>query len=96
VDPRAGGILTHQKTGHCLLVELAAGQGDDAASEAMAAEMAELCDLIAWDDETRVVVLEFDGETNASLSAIVSRVKQPVIAAIKGNAVGSGLELAGV
>jgi enoyl-CoA hydratase len=50
--------------------------------------------LIAWDDETRVVVLEFDGETNASLSAIVSRVKQPVIAAIKGNAVGSGLELA--
>ena len=94
MDAQAGKTLNYQKTGHCMVIALATGPGDEAACASMAAELAEVCDLIAWDEETRVVVLEFDGETNASLAALAAGLKQPVIAAIKGNAIGPGLELA--
>ena len=94
MDKLASRFVTSQKTGHCMAVDLAACPDDEAASARAVADLAELCDRIAWDEDTRVVVLEFEGETNASLSVAVSGVKQPVIAAIKGNAVGPGLELA--
>jgi enoyl-CoA hydratase/carnithine racemase len=94
VDKQAGRFLNHEQTGHCAVVALAGGRCDEAACAGLTAELSEMCDRIAWDEETRVVVLEFDGEINASLSAPVARLKQPVIAAVRGNAIGRGLELA--
>jgi enoyl-CoA hydratase/carnithine racemase len=68
----------------------------------------DLCSEIAWDEDIRVVVVEFDGEIAlpdtegdnsvrqdaASMVEAVARLKQPVIAAIRGDGVGIGLELA--
>jgi enoyl-CoA hydratase len=100
--------LTCQKAGHCILVDFVAVL-DAAAAEGLAAELAEVCERIAWDEEARVIVLAFDGAMprlscldsghggkteRASLVECVARLRQPVIAAIRGNAMGLGLELA--
>jgi enoyl-CoA hydratase/carnithine racemase len=72
-------------------------------------ELADLCSEIAWNEEIRVVVLAYAGELSQSrgadfgqytqiepscLVAPIAKLKQPVIAAIKGDGVGLGLELA--
>ncbi len=93
MDSVGGCSLSYQKIDHCIYVKLVPAVGDQAAS-AMMQEMVELCDRIAWDEEVRVAVIEFGGEINASLATPVAKLKQPVIAAIRGNAVGAGLELA--
>jgi len=85
--------LTYRKTGHRMVVDLATGPVDEAASAQIAAEFADLCDLIAWDEETRVVALIFGGETHPALPAFVARLKQPVIAAIREDAIGSTRKL---
>ncbi len=101
-----GGIYRYlicQEEEHCRIVDIAAGP-DKPAEAAVWAEIAELCDRIAWDEEARVILLAFDGampypvqpgaEKRSSLVEPVAKLKQPVIAAIRGNAVGLGLELA--
>ena len=91
------GGITYQKLGHCRILEFGAASTPE--------ELAELCDRIAWDEDARVVVLIFGPEVNdrlldsygagrTSFVDPVARLKQPVIAAIRGNAVGPGLELA--
>jgi enoyl-CoA hydratase/carnithine racemase len=90
VDKQAGSVLTYSKTGHCMVVDLATSPD----GEAVSAEMAELCDQISWDEEIRVVVFAFDGDTKNPLAALIAGLKQPVIAAIRGDAAGFGLELA--
>jgi enoyl-CoA hydratase/carnithine racemase len=82
---------------------------DATAATQMAIDLAELCKRIAWDEQVRVVVLSFNGgmdqvspENFASINALehlsladqVAGLKQPVIAAIRGDALGAGLELA--
>jgi enoyl-CoA hydratase len=81
----------------------------EAAAAQMAMNMAELCKRISWDEEVRVVVLSFNGgmdkdfhpgwcsidaSERLSLAQPVAGLKQPVIAAIRGDALGLGLELA--
>ena len=71
----------------------------------MAMDLAELCNRIAWDERVRVVVLGFDGGLDSgvsrrirstgvaerlSLAEPVAGLKQPVIAAIRGDALGPG------
>lgn len=100
--------LNYQQLGHCVVVSLNA-TADDGAAMQLAAELTELCDRIAWDEETRVIVIAFGGELlhissgdlaphnsveRASMVEPVARLKQPVIAAIRGDATGVGLELA--
>ena len=76
----------------------------------LSSEMADACERIAWDDEARAVLLAFgDGwvplveedplflrgqGTVPPLVESIAALKVPVIAAIKGDAVGLGLELA--
>jgi enoyl-CoA hydratase/carnithine racemase len=76
----------------------------------LSSEMADACERIAWDEEARAVVLAFgDGwvplveedplsqrgqGTVPPLVESIAALKVPVIAAIKGDAVGLGLELA--
>jgi enoyl-CoA hydratase len=108
VDDQTYQSLTCRKTGHCVVVDLVSGLDDEAAA-GLGAELAELCERIAWDEDARVIVLAFDGEMpeqshldfaqrsetgRSSLVEPVARLKQPVIAAIRGDAIGIGLELA--
>jgi len=88
--------LTYNEVGHCRVI-------DFSAAGSSFADLAELCARIAWDDEARVVVLIFGDDVNDRLLTIdcterlaepVAKLKQPVIAAIRGDAVGLGLELA--
>jgi enoyl-CoA hydratase/carnithine racemase len=74
----------------------------------IANELEDLCAEINWDEETRVIVLTYQGRMldstvdraewdevdQHSLVAPVAQLKQPVIAAVEGDVVGIGLELA--
>lgn len=88
--------LTYREVGYCRVIEFGA-----TACEPVA--LAELCDSIAWDEEARVVLLAY-GELDDRFQTApetarefliepVARLKQPVIAAMHGDAVGIGLEL---
>lgn len=83
--------MTYTEVGHCRIIDL---DGTDSPS----AELAELCDRIAWDEEARVVLLIFGGEINGagqtSLAEPIAKLKLPVVAAIRGDAIGPALELA--
>ena len=77
---------------------------DADAAALQCSEFSEVCDRIQWDEQARVVALFFGGERpdpkldepldRSSLVEQAARLKQPVIAAIRGNATGYGLELA--
>ena len=84
--------------------------GDQGGFVRLSSEMADACERIAWDEEARAVVLAFGDdwvplveEDPACLSEqggvpslveSIAALKVPVIAAIKGDGVGFGLELA--
>lgn len=101
--------LTCQKIGNYIVVDLVGGPKDETSAAQTALDLAELCENIGWDEQMRVVVLSFDGTMNQGLQASpnqtnrgeivslvepVAKLKQPVIAAIRGDAIGIGLELA--
>jgi enoyl-CoA hydratase/carnithine racemase len=104
VDSPEYSTLKYREAGHCRLVDF--NIGDFASSREPAAlfvELAEVCDRVTWDEQARIVMLSFDGEIEApdqlnnertSLVDPVAKLKQPVIAAIRGDATGIGLELA--
>jgi len=109
VDDGANGVLACRKTGNYAVIDLAEGLADDASAVQSALDLSALCESIAWDEQVRVVVLSFGGTMNKGLEAIpnqadraetfsivepVAHLKQPVIAAIRGDAIGIGLELA--
>jgi enoyl-CoA hydratase/carnithine racemase len=96
--------LDYREDGFCRIVDLVSGKDEEAAAIQFV-ELGEACERIAWDEGARVVLLAFNGQLqepspadsvsgNSSLVEPVSRLKQPVIAAIRGDAFGLGLELA--
>ncbi len=101
-------VSIHYNTKHCAVIDLSFADIEDAAAEQVLFDLAELCEHVACDEQVRVVVLGFDGtipETvwpsgagrcggAPSLVAPVAGLRQPVIAAIRGDAIGLGLELA--
>jgi enoyl-CoA hydratase/carnithine racemase len=103
-DP-AYSTLKYRESGYCRFIDFNLGifassqELQDFAANQFA-ELAEVCDRIAWDERARIVVLGFGGDLKepdrkqASPVEPVSLLKQPVIAAIGGDAVGVGLELA--
>jgi enoyl-CoA hydratase/carnithine racemase len=109
VDDVVCGALVCKSFGNYVVLDLIDQPAGEAAAAQMARDMAELCQQIAWDERVRVVVLSFHGgmdkgfQTGAysidaaerlSLAEPVAGLKQPVIAAIRGDALGLGLELA--
>jgi enoyl-CoA hydratase/carnithine racemase len=107
VNERKYKTLNWHKERFCIVVELNELPADEAAIALCATDMSELCEQIAWDEEIRVVVLLFSGNmqgssnrissgetVNVSLAEPVAGLKQPVIAAIRGDAIELGLELA--
>jgi enoyl-CoA hydratase/carnithine racemase len=101
--------LKYQEVGYCRFIDLdfrvsaSLHEMEDAAAMRFA-ELAEACDRIAWNEQSRIVVLHLRGDLKepcphsdrkqASLVEPLARLKQPVIAAIGGDAIGIGLELA--
>jgi enoyl-CoA hydratase/carnithine racemase len=109
VDDVVCGTLVCKSFGNYVVLDLTDQAAGEAAAAQMARDMAELCKQIAWDERVRVVVLSFhggmdkelqtdpcsiDAAERLSLVAPVAGLKQPVIAAIRGDALGPGLELA--
>ncbi len=99
--------LNRHKEGFCAVVNLSETPADAEALAQCSADLSDLCESVAWDEEIRVVVLSFDGAIgnlpnqiltgdagNLSLAGPVAGLKQPVIAAVRGDAIGRGLELA--
>jgi enoyl-CoA hydratase/carnithine racemase len=95
--------LTYREIGHCRIVDLA-DCVDDRVFAGQCAEFSEVCERMIWDEQARVIVLSFSGARfepepsvlidGSSLVEQTAKLKQPVIAAISGNATGFGLELA--
>jgi enoyl-CoA hydratase len=95
--------LTYREIGHCRMVDLAEC-ADDGAFNEQCVEFSEVCERLIWDEQVKVIVLCFSGEMidpdrnysmeQSSLVEKMAKLKQPVIAAIRGNATGFGLELA--
>lgn len=109
MDDQTYRALKYREIGYCRIIDLSAAlhlEGE----ESLFAELAEVCDRIAWDEEARVVVIAFDEKWDpslrradhfqnrdlerASLVEPAAKLKQPVIAAIGHDAIGLGLELA--
>jgi enoyl-CoA hydratase/carnithine racemase len=101
--------LSYQKIEHCMIIQIGSPPDDQGTTAQMSTELADLCSEIAWNEETRVVVLTYAGELPQSVGADlgqyaqiespsfvepIAKLKQPVIAAINADAVGLGLELA--
>jgi enoyl-CoA hydratase/carnithine racemase len=109
VDDWGEEALTHHKTGNCIVIDLADTIVDEPSAANILLDMESLCDRISLDEQVRVVVLSFDGAMKefpssfleqrccgaaTSLVNSIARLKQPVIAAIRGDGIGFGLELA--
>jgi enoyl-CoA hydratase/carnithine racemase len=99
--------LATEETGNSLVVDIPYRIGDANTVFQLASDLSDVCGQIAWMEEIRVVLLAFSGEiknqdshssgSNSGqicLTEPVVRLKQPVIAAIRGSAFGLGLELA--
>lgn len=101
--------LTFQKLGHCIVVRMHGSSNMNGWIDRIANELEEICDKVNWDDETRAVILSYSGNAFklhnglewsmsegvlSSITASIAKIKQPVIAAIEGDAIGFGLELA--
>jgi enoyl-CoA hydratase/carnithine racemase len=101
--------LSYQEMGQYAIIRIEGPLDNQGAAAQLSEELTDLCSEIAWNDEIRVVVLAFGGEVTQSLlsdpgqsgqieaTSFVERIaglKQPVIGAIRGDAVGIGLELA--
>jgi len=101
--------LSCEKTGHYMIVRLHGPENIPGWKSRLAGDLEDLCAEADWDEETRVILLVYRGadldsaagvETEgaepegAQLVASVGRLRQPVIAAVDGDALGLGLELA--
>lgn len=99
--------ITYRKTDHVVIIEIA--DSLDGGGTGVSSEFADLCEQIAWDEDVRSVVLVYDGAGHSVMTGDCGRcappgpptiaetaagLRQPVIAAIKGNGLGPGLELA--
>jgi enoyl-CoA hydratase len=101
-------VLNYREIGGCRVVALP-GALDRKTGERLFVELKEACDRIVWDEDARVVVLALDKSLDslpeiedfrrdepesASWAEPLTKLQQPVIGAIGGDALGSGLELA--
>lgn len=93
------------RDGYSMVVDIADSKWDSASVLQLTADLADMSEQIEWTAEARNVVVLFDGnipdfsftvDENElfRLADPVGRLKLPVIAAIRGNASGPGLELA--
>jgi len=111
-----GKSFPYRKKDHVAVIDLSRSADRTPGKSRRSADLSELCDEVAWDEEVHVVIIgdtrekafsgetdlikavsvgELEGETEPpSLAEPVSKLDRPVIAAIPGDAIGQGLELA--
>ena len=88
----------YREIGNCRVIDFGA-----AGAETL--DVIEMCERISWDENARVVLLFFGPEVNDLLKPkleagqpspveVIAKLKQPIIAAIRGDALGLCLELA--
>jgi enoyl-CoA hydratase/carnithine racemase len=107
VGTRKYKTLATEETGNSLVVDIPYMIRDATTLFQLASDLSDVCGQIVWMEEIRVVLLAFSGEIKNQdshssgsgsgqicLTEPVARLKQPVIAAIRGSAFGLGLELA--
>ena len=100
--------VRQQRARGCVFMEIIRPETGRLTRDRLSGELAEMCTEVAWDEQIRAVVLMFQGAALQSLEPApvlafggepsfvdcVAELKLPVIAAIDGDAVGPGLELA--
>lgn len=97
--------LSFRGDGHIAIVDIEDRKWDSASVAQLAADLADVSEQIAWTGEARDAVFMFNGNIPDlgpagdeialwDLTGPVGRLKLPVIAAIRGDALGPGLELA--
>ena len=101
-----GSAIVWSKQQHIARITLNRPEAGNAIDQQMAREMAEVCREVGGDDDVYVVVItgagdgafcagsEPGGAGGYGAAAAVAGLEQPVVAAINGDAVGAGLELA--
>ncbi len=96
-------VINYSKRQYVAVITLHRPQAGNVINQQLAQEMAEVCQEINQDDEVRVIVVTGAGEVfcggselavPCGVAAAVAGLEQPVIAAINGDALGQGLELA--
>ena len=96
--------IIYNKTGHIAQITLNPDKiGTNRINQQLAQEMEEVCQVINQDDDVYVVIITGAGdkafcggseETKLDVATLVASIDKPVIAAINGEALGEGLELA--
>ncbi len=93
--------ILYSKRRHVATITLNRPEADNAIDRQLADELAEACREVRGDDDVRVVVVTGAGDKafsvggeSAGVASVIGSLEQPVIAAINGDALGQGLELA--
>jgi len=107
LETRKYRTLSVEKSGYCLLIDIPNRSWDASSVLQLAVDIADVSEQIAWMEDARTVGILFDGnilDPGAGITAgeaesfrltqPVGELKLPVIAAIRGDALGLGLELA--
>jgi len=100
--------VQHRRESGYSVIEIARPAAGSHSREQLDSEIADIVNDVSWDEGQRVAVLQYHGDALQSLDDIpgsnhdavppfvesVANLKMPVIAAIAGDAIGTGLELA--